>query len=168
MADNIDAQGYSRTYAAVYRDAKEGEFGFEYGAKTPMSGFKVMHIDAQPIAKMTGAPVETGFMFNDNKVIEPIIVAVTGNVKAADFKKVYGEVKKMFLNRKFEFYCVSSKTEFFKNLCLIEMPHKEEPDKYDVIEMTLKFQQVQMDDEQSQPDDESNQDTQSVGLVAGA
>lgn len=156
------------TYAAIYRSFKQGEFGHEYGAQKPLAGFKITRIEPSPTARMAGAPVETGFQTNDTKIIDPMTISVTGLVKSSGYKHIYKELKEMFNNRRFEFYSVISKVDYYTNLCLLEIPHKEDAERYDVIEMTLKFQKVMMDKEQKTAADASNSDTASVGLVAGA
>lgn len=160
------AQDWGR-YVAIYRAAQGDEFGADYGANVPLDGFKIVDLDFSPTAKMCGAPIETGYMFNDNKVIEPPILNVKGIIKSNDYKSVYEQIKKMYLNRRFEFYRVFSKMGYMDNLCLLEMPHKEDAEKYDAVEMTLKFQQVMMDEQSGKPGSDSDSDTKAIGLVVG-
>lgn len=147
---------FESRYAAVYVD----------GSHT-VPGFKITDVESVPTSRMCNAPIETGYMYNDNKVIDPMTLVVKGIVNAEDYSRAFSTIKKMYLNRDFEFYKVYSRAGYFDNLCLLEMPHKEDSEKYDAIEITLKFLQVMMVDAMGKPESESNSDTKTIGLVVG-
>ena len=116
---------------AVYTD---NNFGSE------LSVFKPMRCNVGKSSRLTMSPIETGQKSIDNKVIEPIEVEIVGYVNCANGDDSgIAKINAMFMNRKFEFYSVTTREGAYDNLILQNAPHDEDVDRFDQVKYTLKF-----------------------------
>ena len=133
------------------------------------SGFSVQNVEVNRTANAIRSPVERGHYVFDNKVIMPLEGTVNIIVKENQWDSVWSELERMDNNRSYEFYTVYTKGEIIGNLMLLELPRKETPDKWDAVELTLKFVQVIIAREGrtyasiSNPAKKSDTSTQSTG-----
>ena len=133
------------------------------------AGFSVNNVEVSRTANAIKSPVERGHYVFDNKVLMPLEVTVDILVKEDEWDSVWSELERMYNNRSYEFYTVYTKGEIIGNLMLLELPRKETPDKWDAVELTLKFVQVIIAREGrtyasiSNPAKKSDTSTQSTG-----
>ena len=132
-------------------------------------GLSVHSVEVDRTANAIKSPVERGHYVFDNKVIMPLEVTVNIIVKENEWDSVWSELERMYNNRSYEFYTVCTRGEVIGNLMLVGLPRKETPDKWDAVELTLKFVQVVIASEGrtyasiSNPAKKSDTSTQSTG-----
>lgn len=80
-----------------------------FGSKIDI--FKSTKVKVEKRSRVIKAPVENGQQSFDNKVIDPIIIRVTGVIDCTDpnSDNALDVIDKMFFSRDFEFYSVSSR-----------------------------------------------------------
>lgn len=140
------------------------------------AGFSINDVEVHRTSNAIKSPVERGHYVFDNKVLMPIEVTVNVLVKEDEWDYVWSELERMYNNRSYEFYTVYTKGEIIGNLMLLELPRKEQPDKWDAVELTLKFVQVMIAKEErkyasitkpSKASDTSTQNTGQKTLISG-
>ena len=106
-----------------------------------IKGFNVMSVSGTRNARVIGAPVETGQVAFDNKVIDPLRVTVRGIIETNSLNTQMAllELDEMIENRKFSFYSVCDGENFYNNLILQEFPAIRDVKQVDFIQITLTF-----------------------------
>lgn len=106
-----------------------------------IKGFNVMSVSGTRNARVIGAPVETGQVAFDNKVIDPLRVTVRGIIETDSLNTQMAllELNEMIENRKFSFYSVCDGENFYNNLILQEFPAIRDVKQVDFIQITLTF-----------------------------
>ena len=110
-----------------------------------IDGFHCTKIQVRKYANAIKAPVETGQMSFDNKVIMPNEIRLTGYVDAVsgmDAMKTQQILAEMIASRKFKFYSITTDTETYKNLMLIDCPKTIDRDLPDLALYELTFVEV--------------------------
>ena len=102
---------------------------------------RVVSISPKPRARLIRHPIESGGTTVDNKVIDPTTLDVHCYVKWAD-RKAVDTIFEMFRNREYKFYSVVARDGIYANLALVSCPNTQTPQKFDVFEFTLGFQEV--------------------------
>lgn len=145
--------------AGVYTD---NSFGGE------VLGLKSIRVQIFPSSRIIGAPVETGQISFDNKVIDPTKVVVRGIVTMDDEQSssAIASIKTMMANRDFEFYSVRNGQDCANNLILESAQSIRDSDKYDSIEYELVFKQAMLNERDNGASGE-NSDTQNNGYSEG-
>lgn len=106
-------------------------------------------------ARMIKHPVESGQGIFDNKVRDPRTITIQASVYADD-TDTKNALRKMWWNRTYEFYEVSTREATYLNLACTECSHTENTEKLDMLEYTIRFEEVlkaQNREESSSPDD---------------
>ena len=149
--------------AFVYSD---NEFG------VPVLGFKVDSVQAVKKARVIAAPVETGEMTFDNKVIDPYDLVVKGTIVIdGDHKQAISDIDRMINNRDFSFYSVYDGAQGYKDLCLTKYPSLRDAAKYDWISCELVFSHVmlvQKDSMLSKSSNPENGNFRDIGYSGGS
>ena len=115
---------------------------YDNEGKHGMYGLNVTKIQVREYANAIKAPVETGQMSFDNKVIMPMEVRITGVIETQDkdvARSARSGLSEMIANRKFKFYSVVTDGKTYKNLMLIACPKtidRDEPD-WEIYELTF-------------------------------
>lgn len=106
-----------------------------------VEGFNVMSVSGTRNARVIGAPVETGQVAFDNKVIDPLRVTVRGIIETDSFNTQMAlmTLEEMIENRKFSFYSVCDGENFYNNLILQEFPAIRDVKQVDFLQITLTF-----------------------------
>lgn len=123
--------------AAVYED---NSFGRE------VEGLSALRIQIIPSSRIIGAPVESGEVSVDNKVIDPTKVIVRANV-VIDSKycnRAIYAIKDMMANREYRFYSVCDGKQFVNNLILESAPSTRETEEFDYIKYELTFKEARI------------------------
>ena len=111
-----------------------------------VDGFHCTKIKVRKYANAIKAPVETGQMSFDNKVIMPNEIRLTGYVDAVsssvDAMKTEQILAEMIASRKFKFYSITTDNETYKNLMLIDCPKTIDRDLPDLALYELTFVEV--------------------------
>lgn len=150
-------------YAHVYFD---NSFGSE------LTGFSVDSVQCVRKARMIGAPVESGQISFDNKVIDPYDVVVKGTITmdSLDAASAINELQRMIDNRDFQFYSVDDGMNGYDNLSLVKFPNLREAEKYDWIQVELGFTHVMLVQEDSLVSESSNSENsnfRNIGYSGG-
>lgn len=119
---------------AIYK----GEFSGKLGA------FKAFTVHVNDRSRLISAPVETGEMATDHKVIDPTIITVSGTVNRLDEEaaNVISKLESMFTNQRLEFCSVVTNEAAWSGLILKDKPHKEDSDRPDLIAYEIVFQEI--------------------------
>lgn len=100
-------------------------------------------------SKLIGAPVESGSMVFDNKVIMPRKVDVNGIVSFVsrtngdrDPQAIFDAVEKMFSERSYNTFTIVSKSKVISNMICETCEITDTTDKYDAVEIALTFKEL--------------------------
>ena len=116
-------------------------------------------------------PVEDGSTIVDGKVVTPVEISYSVVLKPENYKDVYRQVERYFLNN--DFFSVQTKAGVFGKMYLTGIPHEEAPDMFNTIPMTLSFKEAMIAVSQlvklpiTETKDESDASTQDRGEVEG-
>ena len=112
-----------------------------------IGGFHCTKIQVRKYANAIKAPVETGQMSFDNKVIMPNEILLTGYVDAVssmDAMKAHQILAEMIASRKFKFYTITTDNETYKYLMLIDCPKTTDRELPDLALYELTFVEVRL------------------------
>ena len=145
--------------AAVFSD---NEFG------SAILGLNSLRIQIAPSSRIIGAPVESGEVSFDNKVIDPVKVVVRGNVviDSEYAESAIQTINLMMANRDFRFYSVCDGKQYVNNLILESAPSTREVDEYDYLKYELTFKQARVVQKTNEGAGE-NADFQKNGFSSG-
>ena len=106
-----------------------------------ISAFKATNCKVLMRSRVLKAPIESGVQTLDNKVLDPIEIKITGDIEMYrdDAKSAVAKIKKMFENRKAEFYSLTCRDGAFNNLILQDAPHSESEQRFDIVSYELTF-----------------------------
>lgn len=85
-------------------------------------------------------PVESGASIADFRVIDPKNLTLSLIIPAPDFTSTYEQIRTYFTNA--QLVSVQTKTDVYQNLLISRLPHREDPEKFDVITLTLHLREV--------------------------
>lgn len=106
---------------------------------------RIIEINPMPSSRCTQAPATNGLNINDNKVRNPIKVKVRCSLvidKGGEYRETLRKINSMQESQDTIFSSVLSHTDYYRNLTLIESPHRENVDSFDVYEFDLMFQEI--------------------------
>lgn len=136
-----------------------------------VAGFSVNSVKQVLKARVISAPVETGAKSFDNKVLDPYELIVSGEVVIDDdgkYKKTLDTLRQMYANRSFSFYSASDGVNFYENLIMTECPIEREAQKYDLLQIEIKFVNAMLVQAKSAKSaNGENSNTRNYGYVAG-
>jgi len=101
---------------------------------------RIVKIKPLPMAKLMEHPLETGAVIVDHRIILPKTIEVSTIAQAEDYKNVYRELKKLFLNG--TILAVQSRADVYTNLIISEIPHEEDPTMYDALAIAIRLKEV--------------------------
>ena len=85
-------------------------------------------------------PVETGATIADFHVIEPKEIEIQILVPVPDFTSTYQNLRSAYLNA--TLLTVQTKADVYQNMIIRDLPHEEDPDMFDVLNITLHLREV--------------------------
>lgn len=140
--------------------------------KKPLLGFSVDSVQCMRKARVIGAPIETGQVSFDQKVIDPYDLVVKGTIVMAEEKshEALEELNKMIANRDYEFYSVSDGASGYSDLTLVRFPNLREAEKFDWYQIELAFTHmmlVQKDSLLSKSANAENSGFRNIGYSGG-
>lgn len=105
-----------------------------------------LFINARPVraevretSKVMEHPVESGVVLADHHIINPVEIDVRMIVSSQFYASTYSEIRQNFINA--TPLAVKTRVGVFSNMIIADMPHEEDPDKYDVITLNLRLKQ---------------------------
>lgn len=155
--------------AAIYKDNNCG---------SAIGGFSVDSVECIDESRIIGAPVETGAISFDNKVIDPYTVVVTGHIVDAfgDYEnnspgEAKNDIYEMFLNRDFKFYSVSDNADEYVDLILERVRQTKSASHPDWKSYELRYKQAMLiqksfESANMSPRNAENSNTRSTGVAA--
>jgi len=110
-----------------------------------MLDVRILEVNPMPSSRCTQSPAMNGLNINDNKVRNPTKVKVRCAL-VIDKDKKYADTLKQIHNMQVsqdtKFSAVLSHVAYYKNLTLLESPHRENVESFDVYEFDLVFQEI--------------------------
>ena len=91
-------------------------------------------------AKVMEHPVETGATITDHRILEPIEIEYIALIQSADYRSVYQQIRQIYQNA--GLLTVQSKTASYEHMLISEIPHEENPDYFDAIQIVIKMKEV--------------------------
>lgn len=132
-----------------------------------------LFLNAQPLegtvkpgSKLMEHPIEIGAAIADHIIFTPIEIEIPLLLRAGTFRETYEDILQTF--NKALVLIVQTKASTYTNMVILEPPHEEKPDNYDVIILTLKLKQARFVQSVSQaivPRNPKNGSTQRRGNV---
>lgn len=113
------------------------------------SEFNQLFPNARPLqdqvrenSRIMDHPLESGQLISDYKIILPVEIELPVIITSAYYLGTYQQIKAAYLSS--ELLSVQTRANTYPNMIISEMPHQEDPERYDAITMLLKFRQVQL------------------------
>lgn len=139
MKDNYVNQAIiiSRSDANNSRSRGSWDSGAKKNDSIP--GLNPMRITIHNRVTISKHPVETGEVVMDNKVYQPVEVEVNCLVDCEFFDSVMRTLEKLLNDKSGNTFMIRTKTDDIEGLLLYDIIETQTTDKYDVVEITLKF-----------------------------
>lgn len=113
---------------------------YSRGAKNDsIPGLNPMRVTIHNHVTISRHPVETGEVVMDNKVYQPVEVEVNCLVDCEYFDGVMRTLEKLLKDKSGNTFMIRTKTDDIEGLLLYDIVETQTTDKYDVVEITLKF-----------------------------
>lgn len=113
------------------------------------SGFTQVFQNARPMkakvnetSELFDHPVESGQRNTDYAIIDPIEIELPMIVESFFYRATYQQIKQLYITK--ELLTVQTNTANYPNMVIARMPHDEEPDKFDALQITLHFREKQL------------------------
>lgn len=105
-----------------------------------LPGVHPIHVTLHHPTKVVRHPVETGQVIMDNKVIMPSEITVSCFIEVSHYPEVKDTLMDYLDDTTGERLCdIETKTDAYNNMLLYDIVEKQTKDKYDVVEIDLKF-----------------------------
>lgn len=85
-------------------------------------------------------PVETGVIISDHHIINPKEINIPIVISKDYYASMYQQIKNAFINA--TLLCVQTRTDFYSNIIVADMPHEEDADMFDVVTLALHLKEV--------------------------
>lgn len=106
---------------------------------------RILEVNPMPSSRCTQSPAMYGLNINDNKVRNPTKVKVRCGLvvdQEKKYKDTLKQIHNMQVSQDTKFSSVLSHVAYYKNLTLLESPHREDVESFDVYEFDLLFQEI--------------------------
>lgn len=133
-------------------------------------GFKPFECIATLPSRVIKAPVEGGAMSFDNKVRDPKTVKIIGKIELLEdgASNAVQTIRKMYANRNFSFYSVSTKDSYFDKMILQSAIDRTDKSEFDLVTYELEFVEAMIVQGSSKKSyDSANEDDMVSGFRAG-
>lgn len=160
------------SYQDVSRAVGEVYLCSDNEGKSRIDGIQVKQVNVRPNARIIKHPIETGGVVMDNKVLDPktinIRVAVVWKADKSH-EKALSELDKLWEDRTYNFCSIRTRKQVYKNLKMVSEPHTETPDRFNVFEFDLQFEEMMFGTKiEAQPANADNSSTKSNGQIQGS
>lgn len=105
-----------------------------------VSGSVPMSAIIQEGSKIFTHPLETGVSVSDHKIILPIEITIDMMLPRGLYLDLYATIRQIFHGN--DTFIIQTRTMAYKNMALAQMPHEEHADQFDVIPISLTFQEA--------------------------
>lgn len=103
-----------------------------------------LHVDScrvSSVAQLIAHPIENGQQVIDNKVLNPRAIEIRAFVDADDETTKWA-LREMWRYRKYNFCTISTREAKYENFCCVECSHTENNQKLDMLEYSIRFQEI--------------------------
>lgn len=121
--------------AAIYTD---NNFGSE------VKGFSVLRVKVHAPSRLIGAPIETGHVIFDNKVLDPTTIIVVGTIDTMnkEAENSASQIMEMQGETNFKLLSLSDGAGRYNNLILQSFTSERTTEKIDLVYYTLEYKEV--------------------------
>lgn len=85
-------------------------------------------------------PLETGATVTDHRVILPTEIELSLVLSSADYKGVYRQIANLFT--KGDLLTVQTRADTYRNMVIQKIPHEENPDVFDALNLAMTLKEV--------------------------
>lgn len=138
------------------------------------SSFQQVFPNARPVnadvkedSSLFDHPIETGQLITDYAIILPTEITLDLIVEQPYYRATYQLIKGLYVTK--QLLIVQTNADNYPNMVIVSMPHRERPEFFDGLPITLRFRQVQLVPDPSTfvPADPTQVDTQNLGQQSG-
>lgn len=104
--------------------------------------------DARPIkatireeSKTMEHPLETGSSVTDHRVIQPVEIELSFVLASEDYAGTYRQIRNLFARG--DLLTVQTRTDSYPSMVIQAMPHEENPEAFDAVQLALTLKEVQ-------------------------
>lgn len=115
--------------------------------KPAFPGAIAMKTTVKPTKKTMEHPLEDGAIITDHVILMPIEIIVSMFVPSQDLQNTYDQISQYYNDS--TFLIVQTRSDVYTNQYISEIPHDENPDQFNSIEIIVKFKQAQITQSQS-------------------
>ena len=117
-----------------------------------------------PKARLMDHPLENGQIITDYKIILPLEIRIPVIIPSLYYTQTYNSIYQAWSTS--ALLTILTHVGYYSNMVIAEMPHEEQPDRFDVITVNLIFKQIQIVGQMSNfsPADPTQVDSQNVGF----
>lgn len=91
-------------------------------------------------AKVMDYPVETGVVLSDHKITNPNEIEMVFIIGYDDYSSAYQAMRNAWLNA--TSLSVQTRTGTYRNMIIQSLPHEENPEMYNAVQITVMFREV--------------------------
>jgi hypothetical protein len=91
-------------------------------------------------AKPMEHPLETGAVVTDHRVLLPVEIELSMLLAPGDYQGTYRQIRDLF--HKGELLTVQTRTESYRSMTIVQMPHEENADAFDAVPLALTLKEV--------------------------
>lgn len=139
LADAVFAAELGASLLSVNSDAVAV---FDSNFNQVFQNARPMEAEVIPRARLMDHPRETGELNTDYKIILPTEIILPVMIAAPFYRNTYQEILNLWNTS--ELLMVQCKAANYPNMVISEPPHRETPDKFDVITMHLRLREIQI------------------------
>jgi hypothetical protein len=127
-------------YSLIFGD-KDNQVGvYDSNFRKIAEGSAYSSVEIGQSASTTDHPVESGEVFSDYAVSDPITITIRYNFSSGEYQEAYDRLKRSFLKR--EFLSVVTGPETFDQMVMVAMPFIHRSDRRDTISLDCSLKQV--------------------------
>lgn len=123
-------------------------------------GVSITDIQVSREATVTRSPIELGYAVMDAKVVQPAEITIKGIIQCSNYDETSARLNRMFIDRTATSYTIITKTRPYTGMMLFSMDESQGTEKYDAVDVTLKF--IELMSVQTKTLPKENQNSQNV------
>ncbi len=105
------------------------------------SGARPIKATVAESAKLMTHPIENGEVITDHRIILPVAISLAVILRSFDYRSTYAAIREAF--RATQQFSIQTKTTTYTNMYLRDIPHEEDPTRFDTVTMILEFIEAQ-------------------------
>lgn len=109
--------------------------------KQVFPGARPVKAYVKPNSRNMEHPAENGIILTDHRIILPTEIEISLILQSVDYKQAYKTILQYFMNA--TLFIIQTKASTYNNFVIVSLPHEEDPDQFDALNMTIRFKQIQ-------------------------